>query len=187
MSKIKKPVFALRFNRKFDSTRDVMNMIDGVTANTSVNIASFMRYTIRLSTVRLFGSITEVFYGKIHLDTYTERLLLKRTRELIKYVPYDVFVRIEQIVNEVIDNHFVYRCKLEELLALLQEGQSKKESDKDEIEQRITKSKGSCMSVNMNSDSIAFYNQIYDNEVVKYRKIILMMLASQVNVDYREK
>lgn len=32
---------------------------------------------------------------KILLDTYTERLLLKKTRELIKFVSYDVFACIE--------------------------------------------------------------------------------------------
>ena len=41
MSKIKKSVFAVRFNRKFESTRDVMNMIDVVMATASINIASF--------------------------------------------------------------------------------------------------------------------------------------------------
>lgn len=41
MSKIKKPVFAIRFNTKFELTRDVMNMIDGVMAMVSINIASF--------------------------------------------------------------------------------------------------------------------------------------------------
>lgn len=69
---------------------------------------------------------------KIALDTITERLLLKRTRELIRFVPYDVFVRIEQIVNEAINNHYVYRYKLEELLALLQEVESQKIAKKTE-------------------------------------------------------
>ncbi len=41
MSKARKDVFAVRFNRKFDSTQSVMNMIDEVMSNTVIHIASF--------------------------------------------------------------------------------------------------------------------------------------------------
>ncbi len=41
MSKDRKKVFAVRFNRKFESTRSVMNMIDEVMISASLNIASF--------------------------------------------------------------------------------------------------------------------------------------------------
>lgn len=41
MSQIKKSVFAVRFNRKFESTRDVMNMIDAVMTTVPIIVASF--------------------------------------------------------------------------------------------------------------------------------------------------
>lgn len=41
MSQTKKYVFAVRFNKKFESTRDVMNMIDAVMATAPINVASF--------------------------------------------------------------------------------------------------------------------------------------------------
>ncbi len=124
---------------------------------------------------------------KILLDTYTERLLLKRTRELIKFVPYDVFVRIEQIVNEAINNHYVYRCKLEELLALLQETESQKETEENKVNQRTAKFKSSCTVGNMHTENTVFYNQMFDYEIVRYRKIIIMMLAGQANIDDKAK
>lgn len=124
---------------------------------------------------------------KIALDTITERLLLKRTRELIRFVPYDVFVRIEQIVNEAINNHYVYRYKLEELLALLQEVESQKDCEEDRVEQRASKFKNSCMTASIQKDNTVFYNQMYDYEVVRYKKMVIMMLAGQVNVDDKAK
>ena len=124
---------------------------------------------------------------KIQLDTYTERLLLKRTQELIKFFPYDVFVHIEQIVNEAINNHYVYRCKLEELLALLQKVESQKENDEKMADQRASKFKSSCINSSIQKDNTVFYNQMYDYEVVRYKRIIIMMLAGQVNVNDKAK
>ena len=124
---------------------------------------------------------------KIVLDLYTERLLLKRTRELIKFVPYDVYVRVEQIVNEAINNHYVYRCKLEELLALLQEVESQVEGDQNKAEQRASKFKNSCMTLRNQKDNTVFYNQMYDYEVVRYKRMVIMMLTGQVNIDDKAK
>lgn len=124
---------------------------------------------------------------KILLDTYTERLLLKRTRDLIRFVPYDVYVHIEQIVNEAINNHYVYRCKLEELLALLQEVESENECEENRTEQRASKFKSSCMISSVQKDNTVFYNQMYDYEVVRYKKMITMMLTGQVNIDDKAK
>jgi len=41
MSKERRRVFALRFNRKFESTQDVMNMVNEVMASTNICITSF--------------------------------------------------------------------------------------------------------------------------------------------------
>lgn len=124
---------------------------------------------------------------KIALDMFTERLLLKRTRDLIRFVSYDIFVRIEQIVNEAINNHYFYRSKLEELLALLQEVETQKVCEENTVEQRASKFKNSCMTASIQKDNTVFYNQMYDYEVVRYKKIIIMMLAGQVNVDDKAK
>ena len=124
---------------------------------------------------------------KIVLDLYTERLLLKRTRELIKFVPYDVYVRVEQIVNEAINNHYVYRCKLEELLALLQEVESQVEGDENKAEQRASKFKNSRMTLRNHTHNTVFYNQMYDYEVVRYKRMVIMMLTGQVNIDDKAK
>ena len=124
---------------------------------------------------------------KIFIDTYTERLLLKRMRNLIKYIPYDVFARIEEIVNEAVNNHYFFRYRLEELAVLLQEAESQKKCEENRTEQRDTGSQCICMTSHIRKDNTVFYNQIYDYEVDEYKRMIIMMLTGKVNVDDKSK
>ncbi len=124
---------------------------------------------------------------KIMLDIYTERVLLKRTQELIRSVPFDVFVCIEQIINEAVNNHYIYRCKLEELIALLQEAESQKENDDKMADQRSSEFKSLCMTSNIQNDNTVFRNQMYDHGTVRYKRLIIMMLAGKVSADDKAK
>lgn len=89
---------------------------------------------------------------KIALDMFKERLLLKRTRELIRFVSYDIFVHIEQIVNETINNHYFYRSKLEKLLTLLQKTETQKVCEENTVEQLVSKFKNSCMTASIQKE-----------------------------------
>ncbi len=124
---------------------------------------------------------------KIQLDIYTERLLQRRTKELLKVVPLELFICIEQIINEAISQHYIYRYKLEELMSLLQEVESKNKLEKldidiDEGNKRI---KNSSQSRSYHNEK-TFYNQMHDYKVVRYRKLIMLMLIGKNDLDEKK-
>lgn len=124
---------------------------------------------------------------KIQLDIYTERLLQRRTKELLKVVPLELFICIEQIINEAISQHYIYRYKLEELMSLLQEVESKNKLEKldidiDEGNKRI---KNFSQSRSYHNEK-TFYNQMHDYEVVRYRKLIMLMLIGKNDLDEKK-
>lgn len=121
---------------------------------------------------------------KIPLDMYTERLLQKRTQELARFVTYDIFVRIEQIVNEAIIQHYIYRHKLEELMCLLQEVDLKKEDKNSDKAKQVSVFKGSCQTKYHRKENNVLYIHI-SNEIDRYRNFILLMLAGKADTNKR--
>ncbi len=124
---------------------------------------------------------------KILLDTNTERLLIKKLHELSKHVPYDRFIRIEQIINEALLQHFVFRHKLEEILRILQELEEKCKEEQPEVVNRADSFKLSCVPKHEKLDNIVFYNQMFDYEVVRFRKLMLLLMAGKADVDEKQR
>lgn len=124
---------------------------------------------------------------KIRLDTYTERLLLKRVRGLIKFVPCDIYIRIELIINEALSQHFVYRCKLEEILNMLQESETELDVEDKEKSKRKELFENFCQPKTNHDNKIVFYNQMSDYEVIEFRRVIMMMLTEKSDVDGKNK
>ena len=124
---------------------------------------------------------------KICLDTLTERILLKRMQELSAIIPYDVFVRIDAIIQEAVSQHYIYRHKIEEILNLLQELETKSITmDEGETVQTSKASiKNSIKLPNARND--AFYYQKYDFDVTRFKRIFDMMLAESFEADEKIK
>lgn len=124
---------------------------------------------------------------KIQLDTNSESLLIKKTHELSKHIPYDCFVRIEQIIKEAISQHFIFPYKLEEILRILQELEEKCKEEQPEVVNRADSFKMSCVPKQEKSDNVVFYNQMFDYEVVRFRKIMLLLLAGKADIDEKSR
>lgn len=124
---------------------------------------------------------------KIQLDTYTERMLRKKTKELIKWIPYDVYVRVEQIISEALKQHYIFRCKLEEILNLLQEIESELVAEDKKVSNRKAAFKNSCQIMKNSNDKTVFHNQMNDYEVTRFRAMIMLMLAGKADVDEKSK
>jgi len=124
---------------------------------------------------------------KIQLDTYTERMLRKKTKELIKWIPYDVYVRVEQIISEALKQHYIFRCKLEEILNLLQEIESELVAEDNKTSNRKAAFKNSCQIMRNSNDRTVFHNQMNDYEVTRFKTMIMLMLAGKADVDEKSK
>ena len=124
---------------------------------------------------------------KIQLDTYTERMLQRKTKELIKWIPYDVYIRVEQIISEALKQHYIFRCKLEEILNLLQEIESKLVAEDNKVSKRKATFKNSCPPIRNSNDRIVFHNQMHDYEVKRFKTMIMLMLAGKADVDEKSK
>lgn len=124
---------------------------------------------------------------KVQLDANTESLLIKKLHELSKNVPYDCFIRIEQIINEAISQHFILRHKIEEILGILQELEEKCQEEEPEVVNRADSFKLSCVSKHERLNNDAFHNQMFDYGVVKFKKIMLLLLAGKADMDERQR
>ena len=122
----------------------------------------------------------------ILLDAYTERLLLKKTRELERIIPYDIYIQIKNIVCEAVNKHFICRDELNEILRLLQSLPHKNSSEYKVID-RVAKFKNSCEPKLYRCNNTMHYYQIFDYIVVRYRKIITLMLDSKVDAEKKLK
>lgn len=119
---------------------------------------------------------------KIQLDTYTERLLLKKVQGLIKFVPYDIYICIELIINEALSQHFIYLCKLEEIFNMLQESETELAVEDKGKSKRKELFENSCQPKTNHDNKIVFYNQTSDYEVVEFKRVIMMMLTGKSDV-----
>lgn len=122
----------------------------------------------------------------ILLDAYTERLLLKKTRELERIIPYDIYIQIKNIVCDAVNNHFICRDELNEILRLLQSLLHKNSSEY-KVTDRVAKFKNSCEPKLYRCNNTMHYYQIFDYIVVRYRKIITLMLDSKVDAEKKLK
>lgn len=122
----------------------------------------------------------------ILLDAYTERLLLKKTRKLERIIPYDIYIQIKNIVCDAVNNHFICRDELNEILRLLQSLPHKNSSEY-KVTDRVAKFKNSCEPKLYRCNNTMHYYQIFDYIVVRYRKIITLMLDSKVDAEKKLK
>lgn len=123
---------------------------------------------------------------KITLDIYTEQLLKKRTNELRQYIPYDIFIRIEQIINRAIAEHFIFKSQIEELISLLQEYEQNSEAEMQQPQKNSIGIKSSNIVTNNNA-RIMFHNQTHDFEVVRYRKMLVLILSTMSDTEAKTK
>ena len=107
---------------------------------------------------------------RINLSIYTEQMLKKKLQELRQFIPYDVYILIEQIINKATEQHFIFKSQIEEILSLLHE-----------LEQDMN-------IVKTNTDNrIILHNQMHDYEVTQFRKILMLMIASKMDTEEKTK
>ena len=117
---------------------------------------------------------------KICLDTLTERVLLNRLQELRMIIPYDVFVCIEAIIQEAVSQHYIYHHKIEEILTLLQEVETKSNSNDKGESVQTSKASVTNFTICKNERQDPYYYQKYDLDVAKFKRIFDMMLAEPI-------
>jgi len=117
---------------------------------------------------------------KICLDTLTERVLLNRLQELRMIIPYDVFVCIDAIIQEAVSQHYIYRHKIEEILTLLQELETKSNSNDKGESVQVSKAAVTNCIIHKNERQDPYYYQKYDFDVTKFKRIFDMMLAEPI-------
>lgn len=124
---------------------------------------------------------------KINLSVYTEQMLKKKLQELKRFIPYDVYVHIEQIINKAINQHFIFKSQIEEMLMLLQECEQHENEENVYIAKKQT-IKNELNTVESNDNNrIIFHNQMHNFEVMQFRKILMLMIVSKIDTDEKTK
>ena len=124
---------------------------------------------------------------RINLSIYTEQMLKKKLQELRQFIPYDVYILIEQIINKATEQHFIFKSQIEEILSLLHElEQHEDEENVHTVKKRTIRNDMNIVESNTDN-RIIFHNQMHDYEVTQFRKILMLMIASKMDTEEKTK